>query len=125
MLFNGNVVHYLKLVRELGGRDDVVVSSRLIIIYIGLVNVAVGVVLYVWLCPTEVKQYASAAAYVQGDGPSLRGYPIETITKVLSEHGNEECHVRIFSLIYIRLAACTHHGSIVSCCHHVLTIGEA
>ncbi len=87
VLFNGNVVQYLNIVRELGGRDDVAVSSRLILIYLGLVNVALGVIIYSWLCPSEVKHYGSAAAYVQGDGPSLRGFPVDAITTVLSEHG--------------------------------------
>jgi hypothetical protein len=85
VLFNGQVIQYLNLVRELGGQEGATVSYRLIFIYFGLCAIAVAVSIYGWYCPNEVKHYGSASAFVQGDGPSLRGYLINDITVTLSK----------------------------------------
>ena len=77
-------VGILSLVRELNGSHDAGVSYRLIFLYLGLCAVSLGVLIYGWFCPNEVKHYGSAAAFVQGDGPSLRGFVIQDISMRLA-----------------------------------------
>lgn len=86
ILFNQSISEFLSLVRDLDSRPAVGVSYRLILLYLGLTGVAGGVLVYGWYCPNEVKHYGSAAAFVQGDGPSLRGFVIDEINQVLSQH---------------------------------------
>jgi hypothetical protein len=85
IIFNANVVTYLNLVRELGMQPSVGISHRLILIYLGLCAISVGVLLYGWFCPNEVKHYGSAAAFVQGDGPSLRGFVMSDIQLLVAK----------------------------------------
>lgn len=85
VLFNQSVVSFLNLIKELNGAPDVGVSYRLILLYLGLCAVSLGVLIYGWYCPNEVKHYGSAAAFVQGDGPSLRGFVIDNISTTLVE----------------------------------------
>jgi hypothetical protein len=85
IIFNANVVSYLNLAREFGIQQNVGVSHRLILIYLGLCAISVGVLLYGWFCPNEVKHYGSAAAFVQGDGPSLRGFVMNDIQVLIAK----------------------------------------
>jgi hypothetical protein len=85
IIFNANLVSYLNLVRELGFEPHVGVSHRLILIYLGLCMISVGVLLYGWFGPNEVKPYGSAAAFVQGDGPSLRGFIMNDIQLLIAK----------------------------------------
>ena len=85
IIFNANVVSYLNLAREFGIQQNVGVSHRLILIYLGLCAISVGVLLYGWFCPNEVKHYGSAAAFVQGDGPSLRGFVMNDIQLLIAK----------------------------------------
>lgn len=84
IIFNEKVVEFLSLARPFGAHSGTDVSLRLILIYLGLCAVSAAVIIYGWFCPTEVKHYGSAAAYVQGDGPSLRGFVIDNISKTLA-----------------------------------------
>jgi hypothetical protein len=83
IIFNEKIVEFLNLARVVEARSGSEVSYRLILIYLGLCAISLGVVIYGWFCPVEVKHYGSAAAYVQGDGPSLRGFVIDEIGKLL------------------------------------------
>jgi len=83
IIFNEKVVEFLSLARGIEPHGGPEVSLRLILIYLGLCAVSVGVMVYGWLCPNEVKHYGSASTYVQGDGPSLRGFVINGIATAL------------------------------------------
>jgi len=85
ILFNENVVKYLQLPQELGGTAVTAagISPRLLLIYFGLCFVAAATTLYGVFCPTEVKHYGSANAYVIGDGPSIMRMTIEAICRRL------------------------------------------
>jgi hypothetical protein len=83
IIFNEKVVEFLNLARGIESHSGSEVSLRLILIYLGLCALSVGVIIYSWLCPNEVKHYGSASAYVQGDGPSLRGFVIDDIAMSL------------------------------------------
>jgi predicted membrane channel-forming protein YqfA (hemolysin III family) len=83
IIFNEKVVDFLNLARSVEAHSGAEVSYRLILIYLGLCAISVGVVVYGWFCPNEVKHYGSASAYVRGDGPSLRGFVINDIGKLL------------------------------------------
>ncbi len=87
ILFNAKIVEWLNLAAELGNTSVGSVSYRLILIYLGLCFVSLGVTIYSWLCPNEVKHYGSSAAYVQGDGPSLRGFVLNDIQLTVIESG--------------------------------------
>jgi hypothetical protein len=87
ILFNEKVVEFLNLAKGIGSHEGAEVSYRLILIYLGLCFISLGVVVYGWLCPNEVKHYGSASAFVQGDGPSLRGFVIDDIARGLENSG--------------------------------------
>ncbi|MGM4958111.1 hypothetical protein [Bradyrhizobium sp. 604_D8_N2_3] len=96
VLFNQTVVSFLNLIKELNGSPDAGVSYRLIFLYLGLCAISLGVLVYGWYCPNEVKHYGSAAAFVQGDGPSLRGFVIDNISKMLAD--NKRYHAQMMEL---------------------------
>jgi len=83
IIFNETIAQFLNLARSVEAHNGAEVSYRLILIYLGLCAISVGVLIYGSFCPDEVKQYPSASAYVLGDGPSLRGYVINNIGKLL------------------------------------------
>jgi predicted membrane channel-forming protein YqfA (hemolysin III family) len=85
VLFNQTIVNFLNLIKELNGSHDVGVSYRLILLYLGLCAIALGVLIYGWFCPNEVKHYGSAAAFVQGDGPSLRGFVMSDLQVMIAK----------------------------------------
>jgi hypothetical protein len=85
IIFNDKVVEFLNLARGLESHTGSEVSLRLIFIYLGLCALSMGVIVYSWLCPNVVKYYGSASAYVQGDGPSLRGFVINDIAMLLED----------------------------------------
>lgn len=96
IIFNEKVVEFLNLARAVEAHSGAEVSYRLILIYLGLCAISVGVVVYGWFCPNEVKHYGSASAYVQGDGPSLRGFVIDDIGKLL-ENSAQRRRLQIIS----------------------------
>jgi hypothetical protein len=74
ILFNTNIIRWLDLVRGLEvSHDPNVIPVRLLFIYFGLCSVAIGVVVYNLACPNEVKEYASAEAYV---GDAVHNVPM-------------------------------------------------
>ena len=83
IIFNEKVVEFLHLARSVEAHGGAEVSYRLILIYLGLCAISLGVVVYGWFCPNEVKHHGSASAYVRGDGPSLRGFVINDIGRLL------------------------------------------
>jgi hypothetical protein len=84
IIFNDNVVNSLNLARELGIHSNAGASHRLVLIYLGLCAISLGVLLYGWFCPNEVKHYGSAASFVRGDGPSLRGFIMNDIQLLIA-----------------------------------------
>jgi hypothetical protein len=90
IIFNEKVLGFLNLARELGGVGDAQISYRLILIYFGLCAISLGAMIYGWYCPNEVKHYGSAAAYVNGDGPSLRGFVIDEIGSELESSAQRQ-----------------------------------
>lgn len=63
ILFNQKVIEYAALSPVLGGHQ-VDIPIRLIMIYMGLCTIAVSATLYGYFCPSEVKRFDSAEAYV-------------------------------------------------------------
>lgn len=86
IIFNEKVVEFLNLAKGIETHSGSEVSLRLILIYLGLCAVSLGAMVYGWRCPNQVKHYGSASAYVQGDGPSLRGFVINDIAEMLGQH---------------------------------------
>jgi hypothetical protein len=86
LIFNENVVKYLNLAPLLGGNaSSETISTRLLFVYFGLCFVAVGSVLYGIYCPSEVKDYGSANAYVGGDGDSMKWSVMAAIARRLDK----------------------------------------
>jgi hypothetical protein len=98
VIFNSTIAQYLELVREIGGfpadhRFDV--SPRLLLIYFGLCAFALGAALYSILCPEQVKHYDNSAAYVGGDGPSIKDFAFEPIEEELRNSSYKDEYRRI------------------------------
>lgn len=76
IIFNGNIIHYLNVVKEVGGAEpeEAHVSSRLLLVYLGLTLVAIGAALYQLFCPPDVKYYGDTNAYVGGVTPTIKDY---------------------------------------------------
>lgn len=96
IIFNEKVIEFLNLARSVAAHSGAEVSYRLILIYLGLCAISVGVLVFGWFCPNEVKHYGSASAYVRGDGPSLRGFVINDIGELL-EKSNQRARLEIIS----------------------------
>jgi hypothetical protein len=88
IIFNDKVIEYLHLIREMGGHNPdttSAVSPRLLLVYFGLCALALGTAIYSYLCPDQVKHYASSAAYVGGDGPTMKDGELERVAAELKE----------------------------------------
>jgi hypothetical protein len=85
VIFNAQLARYLELIGEIGGLPvhQLTVSPRLLLIYSGLCAFAVGSAIYSFFCPDEVKQYATSAAYVGGDGPNIKDMALEPMENEL------------------------------------------
>jgi hypothetical protein len=84
IVFNDKIVGYLHLVAELGGNATAAdVSPRLLLVYFGLVAIAVGTILYGWLCPAGVKFYGSSNFYVSNVQGAVKDFKIEEYEKEL------------------------------------------
>src|SRR3954454_24281518 len=57
IIFNEKVVEFLNLAKSVEMYGGVEVSYRLILIYLGLCAISLGVAVYGWFCPSEVKHY--------------------------------------------------------------------
>lgn len=97
ILFNDKVSQYLHLVREIGGNPDssVAISPRLLLIYFGLCAIALGVIIYGWLCPAGVKFYGSPNAYVAGVQGSVKDFAFEELEHELRKSNYKKDYVRI------------------------------
>lgn len=95
ILFNESARTYLKLVYEVGG-VSADVSSRILIVYVGLVLVAVGAAIYQFKCPPDVKCFGDPNAYVSAVSGTIRDYAQEKIIVALlnSEIESEYRRVR-------------------------------
>jgi hypothetical protein len=67
ILLNDTVIKHLELSEEVFGAPSGATLTKLLIIYCGLVFVAVASTIFVARCPLEVKRYASSEEYVAGE----------------------------------------------------------
>lgn len=95
ILFNESARTYLKLVHEVGG-SSADVSSRILVVYVGLVFVAAGAAIYQFKCPPDVKHFGDPNAYVAAVSGTIRDYAQEKIIVALlkSEFKREYSRVR-------------------------------
>jgi hypothetical protein len=98
LIFNSYVVHYLELAKEfVGAQPPTGVSTRLLLIYFyfGLCALAVGSVIYGYMCPEQVQRYDSAAAYISGDAQSIGDFGLESIESELHSSPLADRHSEI------------------------------
>jgi hypothetical protein len=99
IIFNQVTAKYLTLIQELAGRTSpdhpISVSPRLLLVYFGLCALALGSAIYSYFCPNQVRHYGSSAAYVRGDGPSIRDFAFEPIESELRESAFRKEYLRI------------------------------
>jgi hypothetical protein len=67
ILFNANLLDYLKLHPEFCTGRGCSVSWRLFFIYFGCFAIALGSTLYSWKCPALIKKYDSAAGFFEAE----------------------------------------------------------
>lgn len=94
ILFNESARSYLKLLHEFGGSSGDV-SSRILIVYVGLVFVAVGAAIYQFKCPPDVKHFGDPNAYVSAVSGTIRDYAQEKIIVALLKSDFEREYVRV------------------------------
>jgi hypothetical protein len=81
IIFNENVIKYLHVATDVGGTipPEGHVSSRLLLVYLGLMFIAVGAAAYQLFCPADVKHYGDTNAYVGGVTSTIKDYRFRTI----------------------------------------------
>jgi hypothetical protein len=94
ILFNESARTYLKLVHEVGG-SSADVSSRILVVYVGLVFVAVGAAFYQFKCPPDVKHFGDPNAYVAAVSGTIRDYAQEKIVVALLKSDFEREYSRV------------------------------
>jgi hypothetical protein len=67
ILLNEDVISHLELSKQIFGAPADATLTRLLLIYCGLVFVAVASTIFAIACPLEVKRYASSEEYIAGD----------------------------------------------------------
>jgi hypothetical protein len=71
ILLNDTVIKHLELSEAIFGAPTGGTLTKLLIIYCGLICVAIASTIFVARCPLEVKRYASSEEYVAGDEPFM------------------------------------------------------
>jgi hypothetical protein len=71
ILLNDTIVKNLALSETLFGASPGGTLIKLLIIYCGLISVAIASTIFIIWCPLEVKRYASSEEYVAGDEPFM------------------------------------------------------
>jgi hypothetical protein len=94
ILFNESARTYLKLVHEVGG-SSADVSSRILVVYVGLVFVAAGAAIYQFKCPPDVKHFGDPNAYVGAVSGTIRDYAQEKIIVALLNSEFEREYIRV------------------------------
>jgi hypothetical protein len=94
ILFNESARAYLKLVNEIGG-SSADVSSRILVVYVGLVLVAVGAAIYQFKCPPDIKHFGDPNAYVAAVSGTIRDYAQEKIIVALLKSDFEREYIRV------------------------------
>jgi hypothetical protein len=84
IIFNERLLSYSNLSVRLFGQIEPV-SWRLLIVYFGLVLIAIGSVLFAIFCPLELKIYASANQFIQAEEPSMSELRMQLIEQSLEE----------------------------------------
>jgi hypothetical protein len=75
IIFNANVLPYLRLASEIFGNAPH--FWRLYFIYFGLCSLALGSIIYQLWCPSEIKRFASALDYVTAAKDANIGSPFK------------------------------------------------
>jgi hypothetical protein len=83
ILLNDDIVSHLTLSRDVFGDAADHTLTRLLAVYVGLVLVAVGSVVFAIRCPGEVKRHGSPEEYIAGDEPSMSDKQIAIIERNL------------------------------------------
>jgi hypothetical protein len=106
IIFNDLVVHGLRVARSLFGPNDVavdggsiVVSPRLLWLYVGLFLVSIGSIIYSICCPNEIKKYSSETDYSKDIFGHTSIRERERIQEILS---NSTDHATISDLEQLR-----------------------
>ncbi len=96
ILFNAEIIRYLKLSSEITGTtNDATISWRLLAVYFGLLAIAVASVLYSWRCPILVKRYGRAADYVTAEAESIGEIALADLEEALRvNHPKEYAQLR-------------------------------
>jgi hypothetical protein len=94
ILFNEAARKYLSLVHEVGG-SSADVSSRILVVYVGLVFVAVGAAIYQFKCPPDVKHFGDPNAYVAAVSGTIRDYAQEKVIVALLKSDFEREYARV------------------------------
>ena len=71
ILLNDTVVRHLELSEAVFGAPSGGTLIKLLIIYCGLILVAIASTIFIARCPLEVKRYASSEEYVAGEEPFM------------------------------------------------------
>jgi hypothetical protein len=81
IIFNENIIKNLHVAQDVGGafpsQDHV--SSRLLLVYLGLTFIAVGAAAHQLFCPADVKHYGDTNAYVGGVTSTIKDYRFRAI----------------------------------------------
>jgi hypothetical protein len=89
VLLNDKVVNYLQLSERIVGQATMSGAlDRLLVIYVGLVCVALASAIFALCCPLEVKKFASAEEYIAGEEPFM-SERAEGIVEARLKHGDE------------------------------------
>lgn len=71
VIFNHEIIDHLELTATIFGASANATLNKLVLIYFGLVCVAIASVIFAIWCPLEIKRYASPEEYVAGEEPFL------------------------------------------------------
>jgi hypothetical protein len=95
ILFNESARPYLNLLKEVGGASPGEVSSRILVVYVGLVCVATGAAIYGFYCPPDVKYYGDPNAYVASVSGTIKDYAQNKIIAALQASDFAEAYHRV------------------------------
>jgi hypothetical protein len=88
VLLNDTIISHLELSEKIFGAPTGATLTKLLLIYCGLVCVAVASVIFATRCPLELKKYASSEDYIAGEEDYLSERKMAIIEKRLETGDN-------------------------------------
>lgn len=76
VLFNDEIVRWLRLHAGICGEQGCDVTWRLAFLYFGGCAFAVGAIIYGALCPPQIRKYGDATEYIAGEQEVLFAHPL-------------------------------------------------